>query len=313
MRNLTGGVVWAALTTQRLGSAMPPARAPSSTSPRCMGSCAQPAPVRGHELREPARLLRRQGGSDRPHPLHGVVLERGRRARQRPRAGPFSNTEDLRPNSVAREAFAGRLRERTHPPWPHRPSGGTCGRGRVLGVEHVELRHRPRPRRRWRLDRHPDQGEPVQPVEIAGRPVGPGHHPASPWPRSASTTTATCDIARRLIEAAADCRRRREVPEAHGGRRLRPGQSSPSRARARSGSPTGISSGAWSWTRRLRRASTQHCRVRGIPWFASCWDEAAVDFVARWIRPATRSPRRRSPTTACCATTAAARSSSRPG
>jgi N-acetylneuraminate synthase len=29
----------------------------------------------------------------------------------------------------------------------------------------------------------------------------------------------------------------------------------------------------------------QHCKERGIPWFASCWDEASVDFVATFNPP----------------------------
>ncbi|HYL06880.1 MAG TPA: N-acetylneuraminate synthase family protein [Thermoanaerobaculia bacterium] len=32
-------------------------------------------------------------------------------------------------------------------------------------------------------------------------------------------------------------------------------------------------------------AIDRHCRERGILWFASCWDEEAVDFIERWEPP----------------------------
>src|SRR5262245_22465267 len=32
-------------------------------------------------------------------------------------------------------------------------------------------------------------------------------------------------------------------------------------------------------------AIDRHCRDRGMPWFASCWDEAAVDFMERFEPP----------------------------
>jgi N-acetylneuraminate synthase len=33
------------------------------------------------------------------------------------------------------------------------------------------------------------------------------------------------------------------------------------------------------------QAIDEYCRMYGIPWFASCWDEASVDFVARFDPP----------------------------
>src|SRR5512140_3359461 len=33
------------------------------------------------------------------------------------------------------------------------------------------------------------------------------------------------------------------------------------------------------------KAIDQHCREEGIPWLASCWDEASVDLIARFDVP----------------------------
>ena len=116
MRNLTGGVIWAALTTQRLGSAMRAAGRGSIVNVSSMYGIVAPNP----RLYADTSFVNPPGYSAAKAGL--IALTRytasfwgadGVRANALV-PGPFSNTEDLGPNSVAREdPFLDRLEERT--------------------------------------------------------------------------------------------------------------------------------------------------------------------------------------------------------
>ena len=125
----------------------------------------------------------------------------------------------------------------------------------------------------------------MQPVEIAGRPVG-GHHPCFVVAEIGINHNGDVDLARRLVDAAADSGadavklQKRTVEVVYGPDEL---------ARPRE-SPFGLTNGDLKRGLELDAEAyasiDAHCRIRGIPWFASCWDEGAVDFVARWQPPA---------------------------
>lgn len=115
MRNLTGGVVWPALTTQILGARMRAARRGSIVNIATMYAAVAPSP----RLYENTASLNPPGYSAAKAAL--VALTRytasfwgaeGVRANAI-LPGPFSNTDDDGENSVRNEEFLARLRQRT--------------------------------------------------------------------------------------------------------------------------------------------------------------------------------------------------------
>ena len=122
------------------------------------------------------------------------------------------------------------------------------------------------------------------PVRIGTRLVGPGQ-PCLVVAEIGINHNGDLDTAKRLIDAAAECKcdavkfQKRTVDVVYSKEEL---------ARPRE-SPFGTTNGD------LKRglefgldeyaAVSRHCRDRNIMWFASCWDEASVDFMERFDPP----------------------------
>lgn len=154
MRNLTGGVYWAALAVQKLGPRMRAAGHGSIVNISTMYAAVAPSP----RLYEGTPFLNPPGYSASKAALlaftryvasfwgpHGIranaILP-----------GPFSNTEDAGPNAVnPNDSFVGRLRDRTclgRIGKPQELAGALLSR-----VRRVLVRDRPSTDRRRRLDR----------------------------------------------------------------------------------------------------------------------------------------------------------------
>jgi N-acetylneuraminate synthase len=124
----------------------------------------------------------------------------------------------------------------------------------------------------------------MQPVKLGDHLVGPGN-PAYIVAEIGINHNGDVKLAKRLIDAAVDAGcsavkfQKRTVEVVYTTEEL---------ARPRE-SPFGTTNGD------LKRALEfgqdayveidRHCRQAGIPWFASCWDEAAVDFIAQFDPP----------------------------
>jgi N-acetylneuraminate synthase len=124
----------------------------------------------------------------------------------------------------------------------------------------------------------------MQPVKIGDRLVGPGY-PAYIVAEIGINHNGDVKLAKKLIDAAVDAGcsavkfQKRTVDVVYTPEEL---------ARPRE-SPFGTTNGD------LKRALEfgpdayveidRHCRQAGIPWFASCWDETAVDFIAQFDPP----------------------------
>jgi N-acetylneuraminate synthase len=121
----------------------------------------------------------------------------------------------------------------------------------------------------------------IRPVRIGDRLVGPGH-PCFVVAEIGINHNGDTDLAKRLIDAAVDSKcdavkfQKRTVDVVYSAEEL---------ARPRE-SPFGPTNGD------LKRGLElgldeyvdidRYCRQKGIPWFASCWDEASVDFITRF-------------------------------
>ena len=163
LENLSGGPMGTALCgggrlagaddpEARAGHACPRARQHREHRDDVRERRARPAPLRGHAVPEPARLLSCQGAM--------VAFTRyvasfwggdGIRANAI-LPGPFSNTEEMTGNSVdPDDPFLARLAART---CLRRTRAGRGVRGRppVSRLGRLHLRDRPRPGRRWRVD-----------------------------------------------------------------------------------------------------------------------------------------------------------------
>jgi N-acetylneuraminate synthase len=118
-------------------------------------------------------------------------------------------------------------------------------------------------------------------VEIAGRRIGPGQ-PAYVIAEIGINHNGDLEIAQKLIDAAvasgADAVKfqKRTVDVVYSPEEL---------ARPRE-SPFGTTNGdlkrGLEFGQREYEAIDRHCREAGIAWFASCWDEASVDFIERF-------------------------------
>ena len=118
----------------------------------------------------------------------------------------------------------------------------------------------------------------MKPVQIGNRAVGPGH-PTFVVAEIGINHNGSVDLARQLIDAAvaAGCDavkfQKRTVDVVYTPEEL---------ARPRE-SPFGATNGDLKRGLEFGRDDyaeiDRHCRERGIQWFASCWDEASVDFI----------------------------------
>jgi N-acetylneuraminate synthase len=124
----------------------------------------------------------------------------------------------------------------------------------------------------------------VNDVTIAGRPVGPGR-PCFVVAEVGINHNGDVELAKRLVDAAADAGadavkfQKRSVEVVYAPEELaRPKES-----------PWGDTYGDYARGREFGveeyAAIDAHCRQRGILWFASCWDEASVDFMERFDPP----------------------------
>lgn len=121
-------------------------------------------------------------------------------------------------------------------------------------------------------------------IELAGRPVGPGQ-PCFVVAEIGINHNGSLTQAQALVDAAvaAGCDavkfQKRTVEVVYTPEEL---------ARPRE-SPFGTTNGELKRALELDEdayaALDEHCRRRGIAWFASCWDEGAVDFIARFDPP----------------------------
>lgn len=124
----------------------------------------------------------------------------------------------------------------------------------------------------------------MQPVKIGSRLVGPGH-PAFIVAEIGINHNGDIETARKLIEVAADAGcdavkfQKRTVEVVYSAEEL---------ARPRE-SPFGATNGdlkrGLEFGYEHYREIDRFCRELGIPWFASSWDEASVDFIARFDPP----------------------------
>ena len=124
----------------------------------------------------------------------------------------------------------------------------------------------------------------IQPVKIGDRLVGPGY-PAYIVAEIGINHNGDLNLAKKLIDAALDAGcsavkfQKRTVDVVYTPEEL---------ARPRE-SPFGTTNGdlkrALEFGPEAYAEIDRHCRQVGIPWFASCWDEAAVDFIARFDPP----------------------------
>lgn len=125
----------------------------------------------------------------------------------------------------------------------------------------------------------------IEPVTIAGRPIGDGY-PTPALCEIGINHSGSLDLARQLIAAAAQCgawavkMQKRTVEVVYSPEEL---------ARPRE-SPFGTTNGALK--RGLEFGREQYavintlCEEHGLPWFASCWDENAVDEIEEFNPPA---------------------------
>ena len=121
-------------------------------------------------------------------------------------------------------------------------------------------------------------------VRIGGREVGPGH-PCYVVAEIGINHNGDLDLAKRLIDAAADAGcdavkfQKRTVDVVHTPEEL-------ARPRENPFGPTngdlkrGLEFGEAEY-----REIDAYCKAKEIPWFASCWDQASVDVIARFDPP----------------------------
>lgn len=123
-----------------------------------------------------------------------------------------------------------------------------------------------------------------QSVSIAGRPVGSGH-PAFVVAEIGINHNGDLALARQLIDAAvhAGCDavkfQKRSIDVVYSAEELARPRESPFGA-TNGDLKRGLEFGADDY-----RAVDEYCRRAGILWFASCWDEASVDFIEQFGPP----------------------------
>jgi N-acetylneuraminate synthase len=121
----------------------------------------------------------------------------------------------------------------------------------------------------------------IKAVEISGRMIGPGH-PAYVIAEIGINHNGDLEIARKLIDAAvasgADAVKfqKRTVDVVYSPEELSRPRESPF------GATNGDLKRGLEFGQREYEEIDRHCRKAGIHWFASCWDEASVDFIERF-------------------------------
>jgi N-acetylneuraminate synthase len=121
-------------------------------------------------------------------------------------------------------------------------------------------------------------------VTIAGRPVGPGNS-CFVVAEIGINHNGDVELAKQLVDAALDAGadavkfQKRTVDVVH----------SPEELARPKESPWGDTYGDYAYGREFGAAEygaiDEHCRKRGIAWFASCWDEDSVDFIEQFEPP----------------------------
>lgn len=124
----------------------------------------------------------------------------------------------------------------------------------------------------------------VPSVTIAGREVGPGQ-PCFVVAEIGINHNGSVETARKLIDVAV----RHGVDAVKFQKRSVDVVYTPEELARPRESPFGSTNGDLKRALELDEAGYReidaHCREKGIPWFASCWDEASVDFVERFDPP----------------------------
>jgi N-acetylneuraminate synthase len=128
-------------------------------------------------------------------------------------------------------------------------------------------------------------GASAAPVDIGGRLVGDGH-PVYVVAEIGINHNGDVEIAKQLVDVALEARcdavkLQKRTPELC----IPPEQRGVPRE-----TPWGVIT-YLEYRRRLELGDDEyteidrHCRARGIPWFASCWDQPSVDFIERFSPP----------------------------
>lgn len=122
------------------------------------------------------------------------------------------------------------------------------------------------------------------PVSIGGRFVGPGQR-CYLIAEIGINHNGDLALAKRLIDAAVDAGwdavkfQKRTVDAVYAKEELERPRESPF------GDTNGDLKRGLEFGEEEYRAIDAHCRMRGIPWFASCWDASSVDFIERFEPP----------------------------
>jgi NAD(P)-dependent dehydrogenase (short-subunit alcohol dehydrogenase family) len=272
MRNLTGGVYWAALTVQKLGLRMKAAGAGSIVNVSTMYALVAPSPhlYEGTSFMNPAGYSAAKAGLLAftryvasfwgPHNVRSNAIL----------PGPFSNTEDAGPNSVQNPVFIERLKART-------ALGRLGGAADLAGAFTASSWTAAGP------SRNPGEFM-AQAVRIGSKNVGEGE-PCYVVAEIGINHNGDLELAKRLIDAAvlAGCDavkfQKRTVEIVYSAEELSRPRESPF------GSTNGDLKRGLEFGLDEYVAIDRYCRERSIAWFASCWDEASVDFMERFDPP----------------------------
>jgi len=124
----------------------------------------------------------------------------------------------------------------------------------------------------------------MHPVKIGEQWVGPGH-PSFIVAEIGINHNGDISIAKKLIDVAAEagCNavkfQKRSVDIVYSQEELARPRESPF------GSTNGDLKHGLEFNQEQYLEIDEHCRLRGLPWFASAWDEASVDFIAQFNPP----------------------------
>jgi N-acetylneuraminate synthase len=121
-------------------------------------------------------------------------------------------------------------------------------------------------------------------VSIGSTTVGPGH-PVYVVAEIGINHNGSLDLARQLIDAAVDCGcnavkfQKRTIDTVYSPEELARPRESPF------GQTCGDLKRALEFGFEQYAEIDRYCRAKGIAWFASCWDEASVDFIEQFAPP----------------------------